>query len=331
MTEATTIEAVPIEAYEPAANVIEALARCVADVRAVGKAGYNKEQNYNFRGVDAVVNAVHPVLAQHRVVFVPHAATPRYTPVTAKSGKAGRFVDLELTYRIYGPGGATDYIDAVVFGESADYGDKATAKAFSVGYRICLLQVMNLPTDDPDPDAGPAFEHVSGRAAQVAAMPEEPRELGEARSRVQAAWNFQFGPWVKEQGEELYTKVIGGALTEATAGDLRKFAAYLSSLQKEDAGSDPADAPPPANSDQQQTSRYRDPSAPLSADQRTRIIASLSELGIRDRQDRLQWMSDTLGRKVATTNDLTMAEAGQLIDTLNGGVTVTVDGEPDAE
>lgn len=321
--------------YEPAANVIEALARCIADVQAVGKAGYNKEQNYSFRGVDAVVNAVHPVLARHRVVIVPHAAAPRYTAVTAKSGKAGRFIDLELTYRIYGPGGPEDHIDAVVFGESADYGDKATAKAFSVGYRICLLQVMNLPTDDPDPDSGPAFEHVTSRAAATAAIPDESRDLGEARTRVQAAWNFQFGPWVKEQGEALFTKVVGGALTEATAGDLRKFAAYLASLPPKDAGSTPstAEQPPAEGSD---ASRYRDPSAPLSDAQRVRIIANLKEMGITERQDRLEWMTSTLGRKVSGTGDLTMAEAGQLIETLNGGVTVVEDqptegGEPDAE
>lgn len=311
---AVVSEGITHQPIPPADNVIAALARCIADVRAVGKDGVNKEQKYNFRGIDAVVNAVHPVLAKHRVVIVPHAAIPRYTPVTSRNGSAGRIIDLELTYRVYGPGGPKDYIDATVFGESADYGDKATAKAFSVGYRICLLQLLNLPTDEPDPDAGAAFEHVTSRAAQVAQMPEEPRELGEARTRVQAAWNFQFGPWNREQGQALYAKVIGGALAEATPGELRKFAAYLASLPKEDAGSAPSQVSTP---NEDPDSKYREPDAPRSDAQRVRIIASLKDLGISDRQDRLEWMSSTLGRKVESTSDLTMAEAGKLIETLN--------------
>lgn len=287
--------------YEPAGNVVEALARCIADVRAVGKDGFNKEQKYNFRGVDAVVNAVHPVLALHRVVVVPHAAVPRYTPVTSKSGSAGRIVDLELTYRVYGPGGPQDFIDAVVFGEAADYGDKATAKAFSVGYRICLLQLMNLPTDDPDPDAGAAFEHVSQRTAQAAAVPDEPRELGEARTRVQAAWNFQFGPWNKEQGEALYTKVVGGVLTEATAGDLRKFAAYLSSLPARDAGSTPDTAPAPA--DEGGVRPVSDEK--LSKRDNAHMFVMFEKLGMKeDRQGQLTYLSRTLGRDIKSRSEV---------------------------
>jgi hypothetical protein len=34
-----------------------------------------------------------------------------------------------------------------------DSGDKATAKAMSVAYRTALLQVLCLPTDEPDPDS----------------------------------------------------------------------------------------------------------------------------------------------------------------------------------
>jgi hypothetical protein len=34
-----------------------------------------------------------------------------------------------------------------------DSGDKAAPKAMSVAYRIALLQALNLPTDDADPDS----------------------------------------------------------------------------------------------------------------------------------------------------------------------------------
>jgi hypothetical protein len=38
-------------------------------------------------------------------------------------------------------------------GEAFDSGDKATAKAMSVAFRIALLQGLSLPTDETDPDA----------------------------------------------------------------------------------------------------------------------------------------------------------------------------------
>lgn len=46
-----------------------------------------------------------------------------------------------------------DSLEAVVYAESLDSGDKATAKAMSVAFRSALLQVLAIPTHDPDPDS----------------------------------------------------------------------------------------------------------------------------------------------------------------------------------
>lgn len=303
----------PEGTYQPAAHVVEALARCITDVRAVGKDSRNNEQKYNFRGVDAVVNAAHPVLAKHRVVIVPHAARPTYTPVTSKHGTAGRFVDLELTYRVYGPGGPQDFIDATVYGESADYGDKATAKAFSVAYRICLLQLLNLPTDDPDPDAGAAFEHVSQAAARnQAAAPEMPRELADAREAVRGAWAFHYGAFNQAEAAEAYAAFSGGkVMAEAGPSDLRKWAAYLANLPKADAGGSPADTPPPAG-EPQTTS----PDRPMSGRQRGMVFALLGDLNITERHRQLEYLISAIGRTIKSRGDLTEADAKLAIDAL---------------
>ena len=46
-------------------------------------------------------------------------------------------------------------VHAVTPGESLDTSDKGTAKAMSVAYRIALLQIFALPTQEPttDPDS----------------------------------------------------------------------------------------------------------------------------------------------------------------------------------
>jgi hypothetical protein len=73
-----------------------------------------------------------------------------YRDVTTSRGKPSRESTVEVCYRFYGPGG--DFVEAVVPGEAMDFGDKGVAKAMSVAYRIALLQVFAIPTDDPDPD-----------------------------------------------------------------------------------------------------------------------------------------------------------------------------------
>jgi hypothetical protein len=152
MTAAAKVAAAPEPTEEAAAvpTVVQALSLVMEAVQAVGKTGVNTQQHYNFRGVDAVVNAVGPALRKHGVVVVPIAATVEEERYTTKSGAAMKGVTATVTFRFYGPAG--DFIDAQVCGESSDSGDKAVPKAHSVAYRTMLLQALCIPTDEPDPD-----------------------------------------------------------------------------------------------------------------------------------------------------------------------------------
>jgi hypothetical protein len=61
-----------------------------------------------------------------------------------------------------------------------------------------------------------------------------------------------------------------------------------------------SDAPPPS----------------LSADQRKKMHATFNELGITEREARLKWSGEVIGRPVESSNDLTVAEASQVIEAL---------------
>lgn len=135
---------------DPRPSVHDALFAVMADVQTVRKTGRNADQNYSFRGVDAVVNAVGPALRKHRVMAVPIHTEANYRDVQTVRGKPSRECTVSVTYRFYGPRG--DYIDAELPGESMDSADKGTAKAMSVAYRTLWLQSLCIPTDDPDPD-----------------------------------------------------------------------------------------------------------------------------------------------------------------------------------
>lgn len=135
---------------EPALPIVEIINQVMVSVTSVAKSQRNREQGFDFRGIDDVINAVGPKFRQYGVVPAPMLENAGYRDVTTSKGKAARECTVQVRYRFHGPAG--DYLDVIVPGESIDLGDKGTAKAMSVAYRIALLQLLALPTDEPDPD-----------------------------------------------------------------------------------------------------------------------------------------------------------------------------------
>jgi hypothetical protein len=133
-------------------SIAQALNEVMKEVGAVKKNDRNASQGFNFRGIDAVVNAVSPALQKHGVIVVPSVEDYEYHSVEiGKNRTVMGHVKVKVTYTFIGAGG--DAIKATVVGEAMDSGDKATAKAMSVAFRTALLQTLSLPTDEPDPDS----------------------------------------------------------------------------------------------------------------------------------------------------------------------------------
>jgi hypothetical protein len=176
-------------------TVFEALSAVMDDVQAVGKKDRNTQQGYVFRGIDAVVNAVGPAFRKHGIVPTPFKSEARYRDVLTNSGKPSRECTVTVTYRFYGPDG--DFVDCEVPGESMDFGDKGAPKAMSVAYRIALLQLLCIPTDDPEPDAqsyerSREPEPVAATTGQVTRFDELAKQLAaaESESKLKEAWTL---------------------------------------------------------------------------------------------------------------------------------------------
>jgi len=132
--------------------VAQALNEIMKEVGAVKKLDRNTSQNFSFRGIDAVVNAVSPALQKHGVIVVPSVEDYEYATVEiGRNRTAMGHVKVKVTYTFIGANG--DAIKSTVVAEAMDSGDKATAKAMSVAFRTALLQTLSLPTDEPDPDS----------------------------------------------------------------------------------------------------------------------------------------------------------------------------------
>lgn len=154
-------------------EIVKLLSQVMAEVGAVRKGDRNSQQNFNFRGIDAVTNAVSPALRKAGVIVTPQVIDYQYGSVTVGSkGTVMGHVKVMVRYVFHAPDGSS--LETVVPAESFDSGDKATAKAMSVAFRTCLLQTLCLPTDEIDPDAT-SYERAPTRAPSThpAARPME--------------------------------------------------------------------------------------------------------------------------------------------------------------
>jgi hypothetical protein len=192
-------------------------------VGAIGKTDTNRQQGFNFRGIDAVVNAVAPALIDAGVIVVPNVRTYEHGTVEVGSKRTPMgHARVVVEYTFHGPDG--DSIMCSAPGEAMDSGDKATAKAMSVAYRTALLQALSLPTTETDPDAT-TYERTDTGALAVSA------------ARVQAAWMASHeGTLDMAALSADFASKYGGDIRVADVDTLDRYAATL--------GGAPVEQPP---------------------------------------------------------------------------------------
>ena len=195
-------------------NVYQALNAVMRDVQAVRKGERNTHGGFNFRGIDAVTNAVGPALREHGVIVTPNVLDAHYDVVhVGKQQTIMSRVVLRIEWKWYGPEG--DFITCVTQGEAFDSGDKATAKAHSVAFRTAMLQTLCLPTDEKDPDVD-TYERAAAPTGQdllVQALAEIGVEPG------------AFARWaLSPQGWDTNVRVLSDADLRALAARVRREA-----------------------------------------------------------------------------------------------------------
>lgn len=206
--------------YTP--SVYEAWSAVMAEVSSLAKGDRNEHQKFNFRGIDAVMNAVGPALRNHGVIVLPVEVESGIRDVQTTQGKASREVTALVTYRIIGPAG--DHFEGQAPGESMDSGDKATPKAMSVAFRTFLLQALCLPTDEPDPDSeshdrssGPTDQERAQDTADRAAKNEDPVALKRVADWVEGQGLGNLNVNVKIDGKEVTGTLAGYMLKRIEA------------------------------------------------------------------------------------------------------------------
>lgn len=120
--------------------------------RGIAKGDTNKHQNYKFRGIDAVLNALAPILAKHGVVLVPSVDESEIRTLQTNQGSAMNHCKVKMSFTFYDSEG--DSITHTFHGEAMDSGDKSLNKAATAAYKYFLFQAFTIPVEGtPDADS----------------------------------------------------------------------------------------------------------------------------------------------------------------------------------
>jgi len=129
----------------------QALAAINNEVKSVGKDSVNKMQGFNYRGIDAVMNNLHPIFAKHQVLILPEVVAERSEERTSKNGGVLIYRILTVRYTFMAVDGSS--VSTIIVAEGMDSGDKAANKALAIALKNTLTQMFLLPYDEVDPDA----------------------------------------------------------------------------------------------------------------------------------------------------------------------------------
>ena len=133
-------------------NIYQSITKIMEEVPSIGKTQRNKTQGFMYRGIDDVMNALQPLLAQNKVFIVPEILEQMREERTTSKGGNLIYSICKIKYKFYAEDGSS--VEAITIGEGMDSGDKATNKAMAIAMKYALFQVFCIPTDEmKDPDS----------------------------------------------------------------------------------------------------------------------------------------------------------------------------------
>lgn len=141
---------------EPTRNVITALAAVMNELPAIGK-GDKSPEGYAYRGIEAITKHLQPLLAKHCVIITPSATIVDVRPSPAMK-EGWQDVQITVDWRIFGPGGPSDVIEARTSGIGRDKSDKGANKAQTQAYKYLLLHLLSIADKADDAD-GVTYDH----------------------------------------------------------------------------------------------------------------------------------------------------------------------------
>jgi hypothetical protein len=167
--------------YTAIKHVMEDMARL-----GVGKNQTNSQQNFRYRGVDDVMDALAPSLSKHGLIIVPHVSDRITTERESRSGGTLFHTLLKIDYDFICVNDGSEQHVGPIYGEAMDSGDKATNKAMATAYKYACIQTFCIPISGDDPDSQ-SHEIAAQSSAQASTHRTPKEELKEPSRSAEAA------------------------------------------------------------------------------------------------------------------------------------------------
>ena len=117
------------------------------EVSAIEKTQTDKENNFIFRGIDDILNALNPLFKKYGIFTTTEVVSA--SSVSQASGTKKIILDVRFTF--FAQDGSS--VSSTTRGEAieTEKDDKGTSKAMSIAYKYALTQMFLIPTSNENP------------------------------------------------------------------------------------------------------------------------------------------------------------------------------------
>lgn len=192
------------------------------EIGAIGKNKRNTIQGFNFRGIDDVMNTLHPLLAKANIFIVPKVLEIQREERTNSKGTTLIYTLAKVEYTFTSTEDRST-VTATVYGEGMDSGDKSLNKAMSIAMKYACFQIFCIPTEemvDPDKES---YE-VAPKKQTAPAKPQYPPEFVNACKF--AAGGSTLGKLYKEN-RRLFDSILNETGTPAEMKQAQIIVKYM--------------------------------------------------------------------------------------------------------
>lgn len=202
---------------QKAGKIYAAIVEIMRSVGAIGKDSKNEQQNYKYRGAEAVYNRVQPLFATHGIFSVPQLLELHEETGQSKSGGTMHFAWVKMRYTFFAEDGSSVVVEMP--GGGMDSGDKAIPKAVTIAHRYAICQLLQIPfaVEDPEQHSPEWSSRLNGGITlkQYTDVKRAWWTTHPAEGKTPSQLALAFADWVWNS--------TGGALTSVEVGDWRNW------------------------------------------------------------------------------------------------------------
>lgn len=172
-----------------AGEIYKAIPKIMGQIGPIAKTRKNSQQNYSFRGIDDLYNAIQQPMQSAGVFVAPEVVSTQREERTTKSGTNLFYTILTVRFRFFAGDGSS--IEVVTVGEAMDSGDKSSNKAMSAAMKYALLQVFCIPTEEDNDTENSDHETMprpQAKAPATQAKAPAPKERIVTEAQLKRLW-----------------------------------------------------------------------------------------------------------------------------------------------